>query len=152
MLDDTERRIIRILTKDARVSSTHLARELGMPVSTVIYRIKRLKERGVIGGSTIVLHTRAFGFQSFQLNVTLQHVTEKEIRRLLSYCGQHPHIIFAIRTLGPWNLEIIYEVPDAPRMQACIMDLRRGFKDTIKDLELLNIFEDYIKLDHYPFR
>lgn len=37
-------------------------------------------------------------------------------------------------------------------MQELIIDLRNKFSDVIKDIELINFFEDYIKLNHYPFK
>lgn len=52
-LDGTDRRILELLTEDARTPVTGLARRLGIARSTVQVRLARLEARGVIAGYTI---------------------------------------------------------------------------------------------------
>ncbi len=54
-LDDLDRAILRLLKKDARLTISEIAEELGRPESTVHFRIKKLIERGVIDHYTILL-------------------------------------------------------------------------------------------------
>ena len=94
----------------------------------------------------------SFNYQAFQLNITTQNISNENLKKLFFYCENHPNIVLAIKVLGDWNIELIYEVENAKKMQEYIIDLRNRFADTIKDVELINFFEDYIKLDHYPFK
>ncbi len=146
-----ERGIIKLLTQDARIPKAEIARRLRMPLSTVAYMVKALARRGILGGSTIVAQPSKFGYLAFQLNIRMPEADDDAWRKLLSYCESKPNIIFAIRTLGPWNAEILYEIESAHRMQEHIIELRTLLSDAIRDVELLNIFEDYRKLSHYPF-
>jgi len=50
VLDKTDLAILKILQEDCRTSITTIASKLGLPKSTVHYRIKRLEEAGVIEG------------------------------------------------------------------------------------------------------
>ncbi|MCD6524731.1 MAG: Lrp/AsnC family transcriptional regulator [Thermococcus sp.] len=54
-LDDLDRAILRLLKKDARLTISEIAEELGRPESTIHFRIKKLIERGVIDHYTILL-------------------------------------------------------------------------------------------------
>lgn len=150
-LSAQERRIIKLLTQDARIPKAEIARRLCTPLSTIAYIVKGLARRGILGGSTIVAQPPKFGYLAFQLNVRMPEADDSAWRKLISYCESKPNIIFAIRTLGPWNAEILYEIESAHRMQEHIVELRTLLSDTIRDVELLNIFEDYRKLSHYPF-
>ena len=48
MLDDTDRRIIEVLERDARTSLRGIAEEVGVSLGTVSNRVKKLEENRVI--------------------------------------------------------------------------------------------------------
>lgn len=52
-LDETDRRILDVLTQDARIPIANLARRVGVARSTVQVRLARLEAAGVIAGYTI---------------------------------------------------------------------------------------------------
>lgn len=151
-LSKTERKILGEITTNARMNSATISDKIGIPLSTVIYSIKKMVKEEIIGGFTILLQPNTFGYQSFQVNITTQNINEEKLKKLLFYCKTHPNIIFFIKVLGDWNIELIYEVEDVKNMQENLIDLRNQFSDIIKDIELVNLFEDYIKLNHYPFK
>lgn len=61
VVDDIDRRIIRHLTDDARMSATDLARAVSMSVSATTERIRRLRSSGLIRRFTIELDRGALG-------------------------------------------------------------------------------------------
>jgi len=147
-----EKRVLKHLVVNARITAAEIARKINKPLSSVIYTIKRLVKKNIIGGYTILLQPTVFNFQAFQLNIVTKDITEEQVKHLFSYCKKHPNIIFAIKVLGDWNIELIYEVENAKKMQEQLINLRNTFSTIIKDVELINLFEDYIKLNHYPFK
>lgn len=151
-LNKIEKQVLKYLTTNARISSVDIARNIKRPLSTVIYTIKKLEKNKIIGGYTALIDPASFNYQAFQLNITTQNISNEDLKKLFAYCENHPNIILAIKVLGHWNIELIYEVENAKKMQEYIIDLRNRFAETIKDVELINFFEDYIKLDHYPFK
>jgi DNA-binding Lrp family transcriptional regulator len=54
MLDDKDRAILTELQKDARRSTKAIAKDLNIPRATVHERIKRMMEKGIIKGFTVV--------------------------------------------------------------------------------------------------
>ena len=48
MIDDTDRRILAILQKDARTANAEIARQVGMAPSAILERVRKLEEKGVI--------------------------------------------------------------------------------------------------------
>ena len=151
-LSKTERKILSKITTNARISSAAISDKMGIPLSTVIYSIKKMIKEDIIGGFTILLQPNTFGYQSFQVNIVTQNINEEKLKNLLFYCKTHPNVIFFIKVLGDWNIELIYEVENIKKMQENLIELRSQFSDIIKDVELVNLFEDYIKLNHYPFK
>jgi Lrp/AsnC family leucine-responsive transcriptional regulator len=60
-VEDTDREIVRLLTRDGRMSYTDLARATGLSTSAVHQRVRRLEERGVITGYNAVVSPDAVG-------------------------------------------------------------------------------------------
>lgn len=60
--DDVDRRIITLLTADARLSARAIARELGMSPGTITERIDRLETAGIITGYHASVDVAALGF------------------------------------------------------------------------------------------
>lgn len=62
MLDQVDRRILEVLAKDARASLKHLAGEVDLSSPSVSERLRRLEERGVIGGYACQIDPAALGY------------------------------------------------------------------------------------------
>ena len=60
-MEETDREIVRLLTRDGRMSYTDLARTTGLSTSAVHQRVRRLEERGVITGYNAVVSSDAVG-------------------------------------------------------------------------------------------
>jgi Lrp/AsnC family transcriptional regulator, leucine-responsive regulatory protein len=61
-LDDTDRRIIRELTSDGRVSLAELGRRVSLSPPAVAERVRRLEQTGVITGYRAEIDPRALGY------------------------------------------------------------------------------------------
>jgi DNA-binding Lrp family transcriptional regulator len=70
LLDDLDRRLLRLLTQDARVSQRRLARELRMSPPAIGERIARLERAGVIRGYRVDIDWSALGYVTVYLAVT----------------------------------------------------------------------------------
>ena len=60
-LDPVNRRILAILTDDARISTSELARQVGMSAPAVRDRVSRLEQAGIIRGYRVDLDPAAVG-------------------------------------------------------------------------------------------
>ena len=60
-MEDTDRAIVRALTGDGRLSYTDLAERVGLSVSAVHQRVRRLEQRGTIKGYTARVDWEALG-------------------------------------------------------------------------------------------
>ena len=60
-VDDTDKKILSFLMKDARTPLTEIARSAGISAAAVNQRIKKLKDAGVITGSRVEVKPVALG-------------------------------------------------------------------------------------------
>src|SRR5579875_2427527 len=61
MIDDTDRRLLRILQADGRITNQELASRANLSPAACHERVKRLRERGVITGYTATLDPEKVG-------------------------------------------------------------------------------------------
>jgi Lrp/AsnC family leucine-responsive transcriptional regulator len=60
-VEDVDRRIVRLLAEDGRLSFTDLSKATGLSVSAVHQRVRRLEQRGVIRGYRMIADPVALG-------------------------------------------------------------------------------------------
>ena len=61
MIDDTDRKILDLLQRDARTTNAAMAAEVGMTAPSIFERIRKLEQSGVIRGYTIHVNPVALG-------------------------------------------------------------------------------------------
>lgn len=60
-IDDTDEKLIKILSEDSRKSIKDISEELGLSIITVKKRVQRLMDEGIIKKFTIILNPELFG-------------------------------------------------------------------------------------------
>ncbi|QPB20165.1 Lrp/AsnC family transcriptional regulator [Rhizobium sp. 007] len=79
--DETDRRILKELTADARITNNELAERVGLSASACLRRLRRLEETGVIKGYTALVDPTAEGFTMTAIaSVRLSRQHEDEIQ------------------------------------------------------------------------
>lgn len=91
-LDDLDRRILCELLMDSKRSYRALARRLGVAVTTVINRIQRMEESGIITGYTISVDYEKLGYElTVVTEITVSKgkllEMEREIAKIPSVCA-----------------------------------------------------------------
>ena len=78
--DDFDRKILRELQADARITNNELAERIGLSPSPCLRRVRRLEETGVIRGYTTLVDPAAFGWSMVAIaTVRLSRQNEDEI-------------------------------------------------------------------------
>lgn len=91
-LDDIDRKILRNLMVDARLSARQLALKLGMSTVTILSRIKKLENEKIIKGYTATIDHEKLGYDITAIievigkNDSLLNI-EGEISKIENVCG-----------------------------------------------------------------
>ena len=78
-IDELDRKILDVLRRDARTPFKHLGLEIGVPDTTIHFRVRKMIERGVIKGFTVVLDDGV----EFRLNPEIY----EGLRRDIEHCN-----------------------------------------------------------------
>ena len=90
-LDETDVEILKALTLDARLSSRQIAKQCGVSIGTVLSRIKRMENEGIIQGYSALLDHEKLGYELTvvsEITVSKGRLleVENEIARLPNVC------------------------------------------------------------------
>jgi DNA-binding Lrp family transcriptional regulator len=90
-LDETDVKILKALTLDARFSSRQIAKQCGVSIGTVLSRMKKMENEGVIKGYSALLDHEMLGYELTVLSeITVSKgrllEMENEIARLPNVC------------------------------------------------------------------
>ena len=73
-MDHIDSKILRCLTKDARMNASQISQQVNLSVSAVIERMKKMEASGLIRGYTAVIDERLAGFDVQALiSIRLEH-------------------------------------------------------------------------------
>jgi len=91
-LNETDLKILRGLLTDARFSSRQIAKNVGVSVGTVLSRIKRMEDEGIIMGYSVLLDHEKLGYElTVVTEITVSKgrltETESEIAKIPNVCG-----------------------------------------------------------------
>lgn len=120
-LDDTDRRILVLLSQDSRQSQRKLARELGMSAPAVRDRIARMERLGVIRGYGVRLDWSAAGFPMivYLTITTVQGYQQGGVVRGLS---ELPELEELVLVTGANDLVARFRVRDHVHLRELLMD------------------------------
>jgi DNA-binding Lrp family transcriptional regulator len=91
-LNETDIKILKGLLEDARFSSRQIAKNVGVSVGTVLSRIKKMEEEGLIKGYSVILDHEKLGYQLTvvtEITVSKGRLVEmeNEIAKISNVCG-----------------------------------------------------------------
>ncbi|MCD6517967.1 MAG: Lrp/AsnC family transcriptional regulator [Candidatus Aminicenantes bacterium] len=125
MIDDLDRKIIRVLNEDARKSYREMAKQLGISVTAVINRMKKFEDSGVIKGYIPVIDREYFGINLTAL-IALR-LRQGNLLDIQKQIAQDDRIAGVYDITGEWDSLIIGYFKD-----------RKDLNDFIKSMLLKN--------------
>lgn len=128
LMDTLDRKIIRLLRKDGRMSNAKLAAEVGLSPSACLRRLRMLEDSGVIRGYTAVID----GDDEERcviviVQITLQRQTEESLRRFDAAVKRCPEVreCYLLSGSADYLLRVVAQNPS---------DYDRIYKDQLSRL------------------
>lgn len=120
-LDELDRRIIGALNDSARKSYREIAKELGVALSTVSNRIKRLEEAGVLLGYVPVVDPEKAGFHlTVLIGIRIAHGKLREVEEVLA---REEQVYGVYDVTGDWDCMVLARFHDRAELDAFIKDV-----------------------------
>ncbi|QTL04772.1 Lrp/AsnC family transcriptional regulator [Aquabacter sp. L1I39] len=103
-LDEIDRRILRVLRKQARLANNELAEKVGLSPSPCWTRVRRLEDAGYIDSYVAVLNQAQLGLgDTVIIEVTLDRHDEDQIQKFGQALAELPEVLEAYLTTGEYD-------------------------------------------------
>ena len=123
-LDATDRRILTILQRDARMPNTELADEIGLTPAPTLRRVRRLEEEGVIHRYVALLDPKLVNRDLMvMVRVTLDKQTKQGFETFADHMRTRPEVLECYLCLGDTDYLLKVCVPDLDAYQTFLVDV-----------------------------
>ncbi len=119
MLDELDRRIIEILTKDARTPYTDIAKQLGVSEATIRKRVNKLIKGGVIKRFTVEIGES--GMKAIVLVKVKQGYNIPDVAKTISKIRD---VVKACEVTGEYDVVVEIASPDTISLNQSIEEIR----------------------------
>jgi Lrp/AsnC family transcriptional regulator, regulator for asnA, asnC and gidA len=138
-VDELDRRILRILMRDASIPYTDIARELSVSGGTIHVRMKKMQDAGVVIGSKLIVNPSMLGFDVCAfLGIYLEKGSA--YKRALEQLKEIPEIVEIYYTTGIYNMFAKIICKDTSH-------LRNVLNDKVQIIDGVQRTETFISLD-----
>jgi DNA-binding Lrp family transcriptional regulator len=119
-VDDTDLRILKLLSGDARLSGRAIAREIRMSPGATAERISRLEHSGVIRGYHADVDPTALGYR-MQVVIGLQTEQGPEVGDAIAALLALPEVVQVHVVTGQWDLLVVAQVRDHHHLRDVVL-------------------------------
>ena len=122
-LDNTDRRILRVIQEEARVSNSELAERVLLSPSPCWRRVRTLEENGVIERYVTLVNAKAVGLPiNVFATVTLEKQAESALELFEKAVKKRPEVMECNLMTGEFDYLLRVVVPDLAAYERFLMD------------------------------
>ena len=104
LLDPIDRKILRVLQRDGRISNAGLAAEVGLSPTVCWNRMRALEAAKIISGYVALIDQSALGMpDTVIIEITLNHHDEDSLERFAASLSEMPEVIEAFLVSGEYD-------------------------------------------------
>ncbi len=139
-LDLLDKKILHLLGTQARLSCTSLAKALRLKRETILYRIKRMKEKNFLHGTITLLDPRQLGLKNYLVYLKLKTVAKEA--EFLNYLESFPVVTRLKNCSGTYDVQLVFTVRQEEEFLSHFESITSAFHDIIHSYEVLQIVEE----------
>lgn len=122
-MDDLDRKIIQLLSENARMPVKEIAQRINLTSPAVSCRIHRLEQEGVIGGYTVVLHHPDAKPRIQALIAVLSGPESRD--DFLHLVEQEPQVLQCYRVTGSFNFIVKVSCADIDALEHLLTRMQK---------------------------
>ena len=142
-IENVELKLLKLISRNARLSIIELARQLNITPKTAASKIKNLEKRGIISGYSIILNVEKLGYQYYKLHIDLQNTTPQLLRKWNQFLLMHPYVAYRDYVIGGNSTEIEIQLPGEKELREFIDEMKREFSPIIRQHEVLYFYKEH---------
>jgi DNA-binding Lrp family transcriptional regulator len=147
--DETDLKILGLLAKDGRISTLAIAKKLDVTPNGIKYRMRKLRNKGIIQGYRPYIDLTKLGFQRFKVILLLKDLTQQKMMKLIEFLRCEPYVVYVTEAVGHSDLEFEIDVENSSQLHEFMNQIRVEFADTLKDYQTCMTYSE-IGINYLP--
>jgi len=142
-LDALDSLILELLLKNARIKNIDIAKKLKANEDLIRLRIKKLIEKNIIRGFTLVLDTNKLGYEAYYMGLQVEQMNQETINKIRSYIQKNPYIMYCARTSGKYNIVMTINTKNREHFKKLLNEIRNEFSSELRGYEFQISLQDH---------
>lgn len=137
-IDNLDKKILSILSKNARIPFKDVAAECGVSRAAIHQRVQRLMEDGIITGSGFDVNPKSLGYSTCTyvgLNLERGSMYKDVVKRLLTI----PEIVECHFTTGPYTMLVKLYAQDNEQLMDLLNNQMQGIPGVVSTETLISL-------------
>jgi len=140
-IDETDYRLLNEIALDARIPLIDLADKFDCSSQTINYRLKRLKNEGLIQAFRVAIDPTKLGFKRYKADIFLKNHSFRN--DILNYVKKNSHLIYISTSIGICDIEFEFLVKNQSDLIKILEDISIKFPQSIKNYSIYGDFNSY---------
>ena len=136
-LDPIELKILNAISGNAQIPLTDLAQTLKLSSRQIGYRIKKMKDLGVIESFRAEIDISKLGYQSYKVYIYLREFRLRH--QIIDYLITHPNLICIDTTTGESHLELEFHLENVDSLHKILQDVSEKFPNAIRNYQYCSV-------------
>src|SRR3989338_10719347 len=143
-IDAKDRKILSILSSNARIPLTRLSKKVALSRDAVSYRIKNYEKKGIIQGYRTMVDISKLKYSAYHLFLRLNNPSKEIEQKIINKLAKHPYIRAIIKFSGNFDFEIALVAKDEIELDNQITQITKDCSGFLQDCEILTITKTYL--------
>jgi DNA-binding Lrp family transcriptional regulator len=142
-LDKKDLEILKIISEEASMNLSAIAYQIELSADAVAYRLKNLVNSGFIIKFVPIINYSAIDYSLHAVLLNINPLSEKNEKKLLDFLKSNKNTLWAVKSLGGYNVLIYFLIRNTEELQETLIELRSLFPQQIRNYESLTAYEEY---------
>lgn len=150
-LDLKDKKILSMLSDNARMPLNGIAKKVRLSRDAVDYRIKRLSKEGVIMQFFPIINLEKFGYETFHIFFLIDEMDKKQQDEFLLFLKHNPHVKNIIEYSDRWDFEVVLVARTLREFDDIVSGITSKFPQLIFEKEKMQVIKGYNSI-HLPMK
>lgn len=150
-LSKTDLKILKTISKNARIPLTEIANKLKISRDIIKYHLKKLEKNKVILKYRPDTLPKRLGYNWYFLILKVGKLTQEISNTLETYLLNQENVTYFYKTVGSSDMQVELRIKTSTKLNEVLMQLRSILKTVLKRHEMLMILDE-LKYTYFPER
>jgi Lrp/AsnC family transcriptional regulator, leucine-responsive regulatory protein len=130
-VDIKDKKILTLLSENSRMPISEIDKKVTLSRDSISYRIKGMKEGGIIQGLYPSINFKKLGYNIYHLFLLVDESSREKQKQLLNKLKTHPNTLSVMDYSDRWDIEATFVVKTLKEFDTITSDILASFSDII---------------------